>query len=242
MLERFSAAREPAGQGSAGAAPPDYARLAAAEGLGSGVLAFLTVAAGILGERYAGGNIGLSILITALSAAAGFTVLALALAPFAPSYFNPALAFGLAVSGRMTAPAALAASAAQMAAAMLGVLIAHMVTNTGLVQVATQIQFGPPVWIGEGIAAALFVFVMLRLAGANPRWMVLSGACCLLAAALPTPSLSLANPALTLARGLTDSFTAIRLADAAIILPCQFAGALAGFFLVRTLFAGPDRR
>ena len=209
-----------------------------AEGVGSGILSFLVVAAGILGERYAGGNIGLAILITALSAGAGFAALARSLGWRAPSLFNPAFAFALALSGRMPLVSALLAGAAQIAAACLGVMIAHMVTNTGLVQTATAIQAGWPVWIGECIAAGLVIFVWLRVLATAPRGLPLFGALSLLAVALATPSLSFANPAITLARGLTDSFTSIRLADAALILVCQFAGALVASLLDNWLFPG----
>jgi glycerol uptake facilitator-like aquaporin len=134
---------------------PDVTRTLVAESVGSGTLSFLVVAAGILGERYAGGNIGPAILVTALSAAAGFAALARALDSAAPSLFNPAFAFALALSGRMPLVSALLAGAAQIAAACLGVMIAHMVTNTGLVQIATAIQAGWPVWIGECLYSGL---------------------------------------------------------------------------------------
>ena len=207
-----------------------------AEALGAGVLTFLVVASGILAERYAGGNIGLAILIVALSAAAGFAALARALGSVAPSLFNPAFAFCLAVSGRTPLLPALLTGAVQMAAACLGVMLAHMVTNTGLVQIATQIQAGWPVWIGEFLAAAFAMFVLLRLEHTAPRTLPHFGAFALLAMAIATPSLSLANPAITLARGLTDSFTSIRLGDAGVIVACQLAGALAASLLKAWLF------
>ena len=123
-----------------------------------------------------------------------------------------------------------------MAAACLGVMLTHMVTNTGLVQIATQIQSGTPVWTGEAIASALVVFVLLRLRVARSRALPLFGGLALLAVMLATPSLSTANPAVTLARGLTDSFTSIRLADAGLILACQFGGALAATLFSAWLF------
>ncbi len=212
-----------------------------AEALGSGLLAFLTIAAGILAERYSGGNIGLAILITALSAAAGFAALARVLGALAQSLFNPALAFALVLVGGLPLMSAMLTAAAQFAAACLGVLLAHMVTNTGLVQIATAIQTGSSVWIGEFIAAALVTFIVLRLAVTAPRAVPVFGGLALFAAALATPSLSLANPAVTLARGLTDSFTSIRLPDAGLIVACQFAGALAASLLSGWLFP-PQRR
>jgi glycerol uptake facilitator-like aquaporin len=239
MLDR-SRTRPLAGtsQPDAPAGSVDVTRMLVAESVGSGILSFLVVAAGVLAERYAGGNIGLAILITALSAAAGFAVLARVFSAVAPSLFNPAFAFSLALSGRMPLISALLAGATQIAAACLGVMIAHMVTNTGLVQIATAIQAGWPVWTGECLAAGLVIFVWLRVSATAPRALPLFGALSLLAVALATPSLSFANPAITLARGLTDSFTSIRLADAGLILVGQFVGALVASLLHMRLYPG----
>jgi glycerol uptake facilitator-like aquaporin len=227
-----------ANQPIAGAASRDVTRVLVTEAMGAGILTFLMVAAGAFAERYAGGSIGLALLVTALAAAGGFAALARALGTLAPSLFNPAYAFGLAISGKLPLFTALAASAAQIAAACLGVMLAHLVTNTGHVQVATQIQTGAPVWAGEFVATALVIFVLLRLAGIARPTLPLFGGLALLAVVLATPSLSLANPAVTLARGLTDSFTSIRLADAGLIVACQFGGALAASLLNGWLFAG----
>lgn len=243
MLDR--AAQGPVAEGeqpvSARTASRDLTRVLAAEAIGAGILTFLMVATGALAERYAGGSIGLAMLATGLAAACGFAALARSIGPLAPSLFSPAFAFALALSGRLPLAAALAASAAQIAAACLGVMLAHMVTNSGHVQIATGIQTGIPVWAGETIATGLVVFVLLRLAATAPRGLPLFGALALLAAVLATPSMSLANPAVTLARALTDSFTSIRLIDAGLIAACQLAGALVATLLHGWMFAGEKR-
>jgi glycerol uptake facilitator-like aquaporin len=240
MLERPAPCEEtrPAAIRSAG---EDSIRPLAAEALGAGLIALLTVAAGILAERFAAGSVGTAMLATALTAAASFAVLAQTLGAPAGSYFNPGLALALALSRKIPLVPALTCAAAQIAAAMLGVVLAHMVTNTGFVQIATAIHYGPAVWAGEFIGSAFVFFVLLRLAATAPRALPLLGGLALLAASLATPSLTLANPAITLARGLTDSFTSIRLADAAIIALCQLAGALAAWALHRWLFAEEAR-
>jgi glycerol uptake facilitator-like aquaporin len=240
MLERFSPPAADTDLPAAHRASSDVTRVLVAQALGSGLIAFVTIATGILAERYAGGNIALASFMTAVSGACAFAGLTLSLGIFAGSCFNPALAFALALSRKLPLSAALFSGATQMAAAMVGVMLAHMVTNTGFVQIATQIQYGQPVWIGEFIASALFVFVALRLITAAPRLLPLAGALCLLAIALATPSLSFANPALTLARGLTDSFTSMRLGDASLVVACQFAGALAATLIDGWLFSGAN--
>lgn len=239
MLERFSS--KPGGESRKAlllSVGGDVPRLLAAEALGCGLLTFLIVAAGLLAERFSGGSVGVAMLVTALTAASAFAVIAQTLGGQAGSYFNPALALSLALSHRMPLGLALLSASAQMAAAMLGVVGAHMVTNTGFVQVATAIQYGPPVWLGEFIGTALVILVLLRLTASAPRAIPLLGALAILAVALATPSLSFANPAVTLARGLTDSFTSIRLGDACIIALCQFGGAFVASLLHAWLFAG----
>ncbi|WP_170937020.1 MULTISPECIES: aquaporin [Rhodomicrobium] len=213
-------------------------RSVTSEAIGAGLMSFLIVAAGLLGERFAIDNIAIASLATALTGAASFAVLARVLAPAAVSYFNPGVALAFILSGRIDFVTGLCCAAAQIAAAFLGVMIAHIVTNTGLVQVATQIQSGEGVWAGEFLGTALFVFALLSVSAQSPDRLPLTGAFCLLAAALATPSTSFANPALTLARTLTDSFTAIRLNDAVTIAGIQLLAALAAFALYRWMKAG----
>jgi glycerol uptake facilitator-like aquaporin len=207
-----------------------------AEAAGSGLLTFIVVAAGILAERFAIHNTGLALLMTALAGATGFIVLVRAFGSLAPACFNPALALALTLNGRLKLPAALSIAAIQITTAFLGVMLAHTVTNTGMVQVATQIQSGEGVWLGEFLATTLFILALLSdLKGpAGKSYMI--GGSALLAIALVTPSTSFANPAITLARSLTDSFTAIRLSDALMIASIQMLAALGAWALQRWLF------
>lgn len=203
----------------------DLSRTIIAEAAGSGLLTFIIVAAGILAERFAIHNTALALLMTALAGAAGFIVLIRIFGPSAPACFNPALALALTLNGHLKLPAALSIAAVQTIAAFLGVMLAHIVTNTGMIQVATQIQSGEGVWAGEYLATALFILALLS-AQRWPSKISLTGGFALLTIALVTPSTSFANPALTLARSLTDSFTAIRLGDALIITGVQMLAAL----------------
>ena len=230
--EPFSA---PQGAADASTRDIDITRLLVAEALGAGLFTLITVAAGILAERFAGGNIGLAMLATALAAAAAFASLVRVLSGAAPSCFNPALALVNLISGRLAFTPALLSAAAQIAGAFLGAMLAHLVTNTGLVQVATQIQTGTGVWTGEFAGTALFVFVMLAGGERAPARMAFAGAFTILATALATPSMSVASPAVTLARTLTDSFTSIRLEDAGPVCAVQFLGAIAALLLARWL-------
>ena len=217
------------------ASESDLVRLIAAEAIGSGFFAFLVVAAGLLAERFAIHNIAIAMLITAIAGAAAFAVLAVTLKDAAPALFNPGLALALALSHRIALQTAILCAAAQIAAGFLGVMAAHIVTNTGAIQNASQIETGAGVWLGEFLATATFVFAILAQANRRGEQGVLIGALCLLPIALATPSMSFANPALTLARALTDSFTSIRLEDAAAIAAIQILAAIAAFFFHRWL-------
>lgn len=224
------------------AAPPDTGKWLAAEALGAGLLAFVILAASILGERFADGNTALVVLMTSLAGASAYAVIAqlfsgrnrdtLAMG-IAAAGFNPAIALAHVLAGRLALVPALLAAAAQIAGGLLGAMVAHLVTNMGVVQVATQMQTGIGVWTGEFIATALFVLVVLR--GHGRTALAAAG---LLAVALATPSLSFANPAVTFARTLTDSFSSIRLQDGAIIAAFQLLGAIAAYALNGVLGGG----
>ena len=236
MLERRKLDTSSAADNAERVATPELVRTLVAEGLGSSLLTFLTVAAGILAERYAIGNTDLAIAMTAATAAAAFAVLSAALRGLAPCCFNPAFALSLALTRALPVTLALLTTVIQIGAAMFGIVLAHIVANTGPVQTATQIHSGLPTWLGEFLATGLVVLAFLRLRDAGFWAVPVLGGWALQAAALATPSLPLANPAATLARGLTDSFTSIRLSDAALILACQLGGACGAALLERWLF------
>jgi len=208
-----------------------------AEAGGSGALAFVLVTAGILSERYLIGNAGLALIITAVAVAASFVILSCGLGKLAPSLFNPVIALGHALGGRLTPGDGLICAAAQLFAAFLGVMIAHIVVGTGLVQVATQSESGAIVWASECLATLLFAGAIFTLTARGQARTALIGAVALLAIALTTPSMSFANPALTLARTLTESFAAIRLDDAIVIAALQLLAGLAAWMAVRRLMA-----
>jgi glycerol uptake facilitator-like aquaporin len=214
----------------------ELTRLTVAEAIGSGFFAFIIVAAGILAERFAIHNVALAMLMTALAGAGTFAVLTVALKGAARTLFNPGLALACALSGRMPLQTAIICAAGQIAAAFLGVMAAHIVTGTGAVQNASQIETGVGVWLGEFLGTAIFSFAMLALAHRRGELAALIGALCLIAISLATPSMSFANPALTLARALTDSFTSIRLEDALVIAPIQLLAATAAFLAHRWLW------
>lgn len=211
--------------GQAGSAEPQSNLIAALEGMGAGALAFIIVAAGILAERYALHDAAFIVPVTAFSGACLFAILTALCGAHVRCLFNPAVAFAHVLNGVLPLATGLIYAAAQIMGAMIGVMAAHFVTGTGLIQNASLHQAGAGVWIGEAAASTGFVLAAIILYGIGRYVTALVGAAILLIAAIVTPSLSFANPALTLARSLTETFTSIALADALIIVFIQFAAA-----------------
>jgi len=209
------------------------ARRLAVEAAGTAVLSAAVIGAGLLGERLPG-QLPLSLdWLVALTAA-----VLLALLMLTGARFNPALTLLDALYNRLSPEAAAWRAGAQVVGAILGVMGAHAVFDMGAIQHGGRVLTGLGVWAGE--AAATFVFVLaVGLAASRPRALVAAFAGVTLAVVyLATPAMSLANPALLVARTLTDSYLGVRPADAPVLLACQIvAAALAGLgcaWLVRT--------
>lgn len=196
-----------------------------AEFLGSGALLAVVVGSGIMGDSLAGGSVALALLANSLATGAGLTVLILLLGPVSGAHFNPAvtaLAWGL---GELPARRALGYVMAQLAGAAGGVILAHAMFGQVLVQVSSRPRTGPGQWLSEVVATAgLLAVIRLGI----PRGLNVVAAAVGLyigAAYWFTASTAFANPAVTLARALTDTFAGIAPGSVAGFLAAQ-AGAL----------------
>lgn len=197
-----------------------------AEALGTAALLAVVVGSGIMAERLAGGNGALALLANSLATGAGLTVLILVLGPVSGAHFNPAVT-GLAWwLGEISPARALAYLGAQVAGAVAGVLLAHAMFAESLVQLSARHRWGPGLWLAELVATAGLLGVV-RL-GARQGLGVVAPAVGLYigAAYWFTASTAFANPAVTLARALTDTFAGIGPASVPAFLAAQ-AGALA---------------
>lgn len=223
--------------GHAGSVPALSNMTVALEGIGAGGLAFTIAAAGILAERYALHEVAFIVPVTALSGACGFAILTAFCGAQIRCLFNPAVAFAHVLNGGLPLTAGMICAAAQIMGAMAGVMTAHFVTGTGLIQNGS-LQYagaGAGVWIGEAAATAGFVLAAVFLQNMGRYLNAIVGGAILLIAAIVTPSLSFANPASTLARSLTETFTSIALADAVIIILIQLAAAASACLLYQRL-------
>lgn len=213
-------------------------RQLAFEAVGTAVLSAGVIGAGLLAERIPGQLPISAEWLVALTAA-----VLLALLMLTGARLNPLLTLSDALHDRLSPEAAVWRAGAQVIGAILGVMAAHAVFDMGAIQHGGRSLNGMGVWAGE--AAATFVFVLaVGVAASRPRALVAAFAGVTLAVVyLATPAMSLANPAILVARTLTDSYLGVRAEDAAILLACQIAGTvLAGVVAAALLRAWSPKR
>jgi glycerol uptake facilitator-like aquaporin len=205
-----------------------------AEGLGSLLLAATVIGSGIMAERLAGGNVAIALLANTGSTVAVLAVLIAMLGPISGAHFNPAVSLTEAVRGQLAASSAIAYVSVQIAGCCAGALLAHAMFELPPLQISTHVRAGPAQWLSELVATAGLVLVARSSPNTETAaWRV---AAWIGAAYWFTASTSFANPAITLARALSDTFAGIRPADAPGFIGAQLVGAFVGMFLSRRLF------
>jgi glycerol uptake facilitator-like aquaporin len=204
-----------------------------AEALGSLLLATAVIGSGIMATRLAGGNLAIALLANTAATVAALGVLITAFAPISGAHFNPAVTLAMVLNREMVARDAVAYMAVQVAGCCLGATVAHAMFGLPLLQHSGNVRTGPGLWLGEAIATAGLVAVIFRTRErASLPWIV---ACWIGAAYWFTSSTSFANPAITVARSLTDTFTGIRPSDIPAFVVAQALGAVGGFLACRYL-------
>jgi len=203
----------------------NLARRAGAEALGTALLLAAVVGSGIMGERLAGGNVALALLANSLATGFALVALIVAFAPRSGAHFNPVVTLALVFEGAFDRRDAVAYLVAQAAGALLGVMIAHAMFDLALLQTPDRIRNGAGQWISEIVATFGLVFLILGF-DRKSSWAAPFAVGGYIAAAYWfTASTSFANPAVTLARGFTATFSGIRLDDVPAFAACQLAGA-----------------
>jgi len=214
----------------------ELARRCFAEGLGTALLLAAVVGSGIMGERLAAGNAAVALLGNTLSTGAALVVLITVFGPISGAHFNPAVTLAMAVRGELGWQRVPGYIAAQAAGAILGVWVAHAMFAAPILQVSTKLRDGPGQILGEAVATfglLLAIFGTLRHRAEAVAWIV---GLYIAAAYWFTASTSFANPAVTIARALTDSFAGIAPASAPGFLLGQAIGTGAALLLGRWLF------
>ena len=190
-----------------------------------------------MAEKLAGGNIAVALLGNTIATAAMLFVLISMLGPISGAHFNPAVSLVMAALRKITWPEMAAYTVVQIAFGIVGAWAAHLMFDLPIVQASTHARTGIGQWTGEFIATFGLVFTILGTAKHRPEAIPASVALYITAAYWFTSSTSFANPAITIARSLTDTFSGIAPADAPLFIVAQLAGALAGSFVGRALFA-----
>ena len=207
-----------------------------AEALGSFLLFATVIGSGIMAERLSGGNVAVALLGNTAATAAMLYVLIAMLGPPSGAHFNPAVSLVMRLRGELTTVQLLAYVAVQVGAGILGAWAAHAMFDLPIIQLSQHVRSGPGQWLSEFIATFGLVATILLTIRHRPESVPASVALYIAAAYWFTSSTSFANPAITLARGLSDTFAGIALSSVPGFIVAQFAGALAAHFAARTLF------
>ena len=212
-------------------------RAYAAETLGTAILLATVVGSGIMAENLAGGNVAIVLLGNTIPTGAILVVLITMLGPISGAHFNPAVSLAMCLTGRLPWLRLVPFTACQIVGAIFGVWIAHAMFDLAIFQVSTKMRWGTGQWIAETVATFGLLFTIFGGLRHNPPAIPLAVGLYITAAYWFTASTSFANPAVTIARAFTNTFSGIAPADAPLFIIAQLLGALAATYLCRWLFA-----
>ena len=218
---------------------PSLGRRLAAEGIGAFFLFATVVGSGIMAERLAGGNVAVALLVNTLATGAMLFVLITMLGPISGAHMNPAVSLVAALRRELRASDAVLYVLAQLVAGIVGVLVAHLMFDAPILQLSVKARTGVGQWVGETIATFGLVLTILGTVRHREAWVPASVALYITAAYWFTSSTSFANPAITVARALSDSFAGIAPADVPGFVLAQLGGAVAAAVVARRLFDSP---
>ena len=197
------------------------------EMLGNALLLAIVIGSGIMGERLAGGNAAIALLGNTLATGAGLVVLITVFGPISGAHLNPAVTLVFALRREMAWPLALAYVVAQVAGSILGVWAAHAMFAEPILQVSTKLRDGAAQGFAEFVATFGLVAAILASIRFRPQGTPLIVGLYITSAYWFTASTSFANPAVTIARSLSDTFAGIAPTSAPIFIAAQFLGAVA---------------
>ena len=214
----------------------DFSRKLAAEALGSAFLLATVVGSGIMAERLAGGNVAIALLCNSLATGAILVVLILIFAPVSGAHFNPAVSLAFSLRGELPWQTAAMFIACQIAGGVLGVWAAHLMFDLPVLQFSLKVRTGFGQWFAEAVATFGLVLAILGCVARAPAAVPYAVGLYVTAAYWFTASTSFANPAVTLARALSDSFAGIAPGGVAAFIAAQTLGMLAAVPVARLLW------
>lgn len=213
-----------------------------AEFLGTAFLLATVVGSGIMAERLADGNVALALLCNALPTGAILVVLITMFGPISGAHFNPAVTAAFLMRGDLDGRSAIAYLAMQVLGGLAGVITAHLMFSEAVIQFATTVRTGPSQWFAEVVATFGLVGAILITIRTRPDAVAMVVGLYITAAYWFTASTSFANPAVTIARGFSDTFTGIRPQDIPAFIGAEFLGAAAAALVVRALLGRWSRK
>ncbi|MDQ3074454.1 MAG: aquaporin family protein [Pseudomonadota bacterium] len=216
---------------------PALARRLAAEALGSFFLFATVVGSGIMGQALGGGNDGIALLGNSIATGAMLYVLIVKLGPVSGAHFNAAVTLAFALRREISAGDAACYLVVQLAAGLLGVIAAHAMFDLPLIQQSLRLRDGPGQWLSEAIAAFGLLITILGTIRHRAASVPASVALYIAAAYWFTSSTSFANPTITIARSLTDSFAGIAPSNVTAFVLMQLLGAGLAVLVAHWLFA-----
>lgn len=210
-----------------------------AEALGTAFLLATVVGSGIMADRLAGGNAAVALLCNTLPTGAILVVLITMLGPISGAHFNPAVTGVFYLRGEIGAGESAFYVAAQIIGGMLGVLAAHLMFAEAVFQLSAKLRDGPSQWFAETFATFGLVITILLTLRAKAAAVPMAVGLYITAAYWFTASTSFANPAVTIARSFSDTFSGIRPADVPAFILAQMLGAIAALYVCKWLLALP---
>lgn len=214
---------------------PSLTRRAVAEAIGTALLLATVVGSGIMAERLAGGNVAIALLANTIATGAGLIALILAFGPISGAHFNPAVTLADAWQGGVAWRDVPAYLVSQLAGAAGGVVLAHAMFEEPAVSLSTHVRSGTGQLVSELVATFGLLAVIWACARRRPTAAPFAVGAYITAAYWFTASTSFANPAVTFARTLTNTFAGIRPADAPAFVLAQLVGAATATVLFRWL-------
>jgi glycerol uptake facilitator-like aquaporin len=199
-------------------------RRIAAEFLGTGFLVAAVVGSGIMGERLSGGNVAIALLANTIATGAALAALILALRPISGAHLNPVVSLAEALRGGFVWNEAALYITAQVCGGIAGTACADIMFALPAFSISHRARTGPPQWFSEFVATFGLLLVIRTVARLTPDWLPFAVAAYIAAAYWFTASTSFANPAVAIARSLSDTFAGIRPVDIPAFLASQLAG------------------
>lgn len=223
-------------------APASLSRRLLAEFIGTAILLATIIGSGIAAQRLSPSEPGLELLENSIATGAALVAIILAFGPVSGAHFNPVITLADRLMGDLSTATAVGYLVVQLAGALLGAVLANMMFSLPAAEVATKIRYGAGLWLSEGVATFGLVLVVFSLVRSGRSALAAPAVGLYIAAAYWfTASTSFANPAVTIARTLSDTFAGIAPGSVVPFILAQLIGGAIAVGTVRLLYPRPTR-